>query len=170
MFGFWTLFTKPTCLKSELRFVWISTLFGFWSFGFRTFTVLCFNFQDTDESIEASVDGTFMIERMAVGNIILRWFAKKIDRHTPMYNDTVYYREVRHLNLPHSILIHTGTKALSIICLSKQIYVVVCKQMLESYGQKSELKSCLQMFVFLFKKIYLSFPCIHSFKISYTLI
>ena len=54
-------------------------------------------FQDTDESIEASVDGTFIIERMAVGNIVLRWFAKKIDHHTPMYNDTVYYRDVSSL-------------------------------------------------------------------------
>ena len=49
---------------------------------------------DTDEAIEASVDGTFLTERLAAGNIILRWFAKKIDHHTPMYNDTVYYRDV----------------------------------------------------------------------------
>ena len=43
------------------------------------------------------MDGTFIIERMAVGNIVLRWFAKKIDHHTPMYNDTVYYRDVSSL-------------------------------------------------------------------------
>jgi len=49
---------------------------------------------DSDEAIEASVDGTYLTERLAAGNIILRWFAKKIDHHTPMYNDTVYYREV----------------------------------------------------------------------------
>ena len=27
------------------------------------------------------------------GNIILRWFAKKVDYSTPMYNDSVLYRQ-----------------------------------------------------------------------------
>jgi hypothetical protein len=53
----------------------------------------------TEESIEASVDGTYLTERMAPGNIILRWFDKKIDHHTPMYNDTVYYRDVSDIEI-----------------------------------------------------------------------
>lgn len=49
---------------------------------------------DTDEVIEASVDGTFITERIAKGNVRVVWYAKKIDYQTPMYNDTVLYREV----------------------------------------------------------------------------
>ena len=49
---------------------------------------------DSDRFIEASVEGSFVMERLAKGNVTVRWFAKKIDYHTPMYNDTVTYREV----------------------------------------------------------------------------
>ena len=49
--------------------------------------------------IEASVEGTFVLERLAMGNVTVRWFAKKIDDQTPMYNDTVSYREVLNLKL-----------------------------------------------------------------------
>ena len=48
-----------------------------------------------DSFIEASVEATFVLERLAMGNVTVRWFAKKIDYQTPMYNDTVSYREVR---------------------------------------------------------------------------
>ena len=50
---------------------------------------------DTDEFIEASVDGTFITERVAKGDVRVVWYAKKIDFQTPMYNDTVVYREVK---------------------------------------------------------------------------
>ena len=49
---------------------------------------------EEDKFIEASVEGTFVLERLAMGNVTVKWFAKKIDDHTPMYNDTVSYREV----------------------------------------------------------------------------
>ena len=49
---------------------------------------------DTDEFLEASVEGAFITERIAKGNVTFRWLAKKIDYQTPMYNDTVIYREV----------------------------------------------------------------------------
>ena len=48
-----------------------------------------------DSFIECSVEASFVLERLAMGNVTVRWFAKKIDYHTPMYNDTVSYREVR---------------------------------------------------------------------------
>jgi hypothetical protein len=49
---------------------------------------------EENKFIEASVEGTFVLERLAMGNVAVKWFAKKIDDHTPMYNDTVSYREV----------------------------------------------------------------------------
>ena len=49
---------------------------------------------DIDQYVEASVEGTFVLERLAKGNVTVRWFVKKIDYQTPMYNDTVSYREV----------------------------------------------------------------------------
>ena len=54
-----------------------------------------------DQYVEASVEGTFVLERLAKGNVTVRWFVKKIDYQTPMYNDTVSYREVRSLNRAH---------------------------------------------------------------------
>ena len=54
-----------------------------------------------DQFVEASVEGTFVLERLAKGNVTVRWFVKKIDYQTPMYNDTVSYREVRSLNKAH---------------------------------------------------------------------
>ena len=54
---------------------------------------LSFNLGD-DSFIECSVEASFVLERLAMGNVTVRWFAKKIDYHTPMYNDTVSYREV----------------------------------------------------------------------------
>merc|ERR1719204_1188475 len=49
---------------------------------------------DTDEAIEASVEGTFVVERLVMGDINVRWFAKKIDWHTPYYNDSTYHNDV----------------------------------------------------------------------------
>ena len=49
---------------------------------------------DTDEYIEAEVLGTFIVERIAKGDVSVVWYAKKIDYQTPMYNDTELYREV----------------------------------------------------------------------------
>ena len=54
---------------------------------------LSYNLGD-DSFIECSVEASFVLERLAMGNVTVRWFAKKIDYHTPMYNDTVSYREV----------------------------------------------------------------------------
>ena len=50
-----------------------------------------------DSFIECSVEASFVLERLAMGNVTVRWFAKKIDYHTPMYNDTVSYREVKNM-------------------------------------------------------------------------
>ena len=68
-----------------------------------------------DQYVEASVEGTFVLERLAKGNVTVRWFVKKIDYQTPMYNDTVSYREVRSLNsahLSHIILYISSQKEL----------------------------------------------------------
>ena len=56
---------------------------------------------DFDQFVEASVEGTFVLERLAKGNVTVRWFVKKVDYQTPMYNDTVSYREVRSLNITY---------------------------------------------------------------------
>ena len=45
-------------------------------------------------SVEASVEGAFITERLAKGDMHVRWMAKKIDYQTPMFNDSVIYREV----------------------------------------------------------------------------
>ena len=44
-------------------------------------------------SVEASVEGAFITERLAKGDMHVRWMAKKIDYQTPMFNDSVIYRE-----------------------------------------------------------------------------
>ena len=45
-------------------------------------------------TLEASVEGAFITERIAKGDMRVRWLAKKIDYQTPMFNDSVIYREV----------------------------------------------------------------------------
>jgi hypothetical protein len=49
---------------------------------------------DTDDVIEAAVEGAFITERIAKGNVAVKWLAKKIDFQTPMFNDSVQYRDV----------------------------------------------------------------------------
>ena len=49
---------------------------------------------DTDEYIEAVIEGAFITERIAKGSIDVHWMAKKIDYYTPMFNDTEMYRQV----------------------------------------------------------------------------
>ena len=44
-------------------------------------------------TVEASVEGAFITERLAKGDMHVRWMAKKIDYQTPMFNDSVIYRE-----------------------------------------------------------------------------
>lgn len=46
------------------------------------------------DTLEASVEGAFITERLAKGSMHVRWMAKKIDYQTPMFNDSVVYREV----------------------------------------------------------------------------
>lgn len=48
---------------------------------------------DTDKFIEADVSAFYPWEKTAKGDIQLRWFAKKVDYTTPMYNDSVLYRQ-----------------------------------------------------------------------------
>ena len=48
---------------------------------------------DTDEYIEASIEGAFITERIAKGDIHVRWYAKKVDYYTPLYNDSALYRQ-----------------------------------------------------------------------------
>ena len=40
------------------------------------------------------MEGAFITERLAKGDMHVRWMAKKIDYQTPMFNDSVIYREV----------------------------------------------------------------------------
>ena len=47
---------------------------------------------DTDQVIKAEVSSAYLFEKEAKGTIHLRWFAKKVDGTTPLYNDTVLYR------------------------------------------------------------------------------
>lgn len=48
---------------------------------------------DTDTFIEANVNHEFTFDKLGYGNIHVRWFAKKIDYSTPLFNDTSHYRE-----------------------------------------------------------------------------
>ena len=50
-------------------------------------------------SVEASVEGAFITERLAKGDMHVRWMAKKIDYQTPMFNDSVIYREVHSIEI-----------------------------------------------------------------------
>ncbi|TRY74425.1 hypothetical protein TCAL_00656 [Tigriopus californicus] len=47
---------------------------------------------DTDKFIEAEVSAFHPYEKTDKGDVQLRWFAKKVDYTTPMYNDSVLYR------------------------------------------------------------------------------
>ena len=48
---------------------------------------------DTDKYIEADVGAYYPFEKTVKGDIFLRWFAKKVDYSTPMYNDSVLYKQ-----------------------------------------------------------------------------
>lgn len=48
---------------------------------------------DTDKYIEATVTALYPWEKIAHGNVQLRWFAKKVDYSTPLYNDSVLFRQ-----------------------------------------------------------------------------
>ena len=48
---------------------------------------------DTEEFIEVSVKALFPFEKLAHGNVHLRWYSKLGDGHTPFYNDTALYRK-----------------------------------------------------------------------------
>ena len=48
---------------------------------------------DTENVISAQVSAAYLYEKTAKGSIHLRWYAKKIDGTTPLYNDTVLYRK-----------------------------------------------------------------------------
>ena len=50
---------------------------------------------DTEERIEASIEGAYITERIGKGTTFVKWYAKKIDYQNPWYNDTVVYRKVR---------------------------------------------------------------------------
>ena len=54
-------------------------------------------FWSSEEFIEAVVEGAFITERIARGRTTIKWRAKKIDYQTPMFNDSVVYREVSKL-------------------------------------------------------------------------
>lgn len=47
---------------------------------------------DTDQVISAVVSAAYLYEKTAKGTIHLRWYAKKVDGTTPLYNDTSLYR------------------------------------------------------------------------------
>ena len=48
---------------------------------------------DTEAVIEANVNHEFTFDKLGYGEIHVRWFAKKIDYSTPLFNDTYFYRE-----------------------------------------------------------------------------
>ena len=49
---------------------------------------------DTENVIEATVEGSFITERLGKGTTYIKWYAKKVDYQNPLYNDTVLYRKV----------------------------------------------------------------------------
>ena len=49
---------------------------------------------DTEKHIEASIEGSYITERIGKGTTFVKWYAKKIDYQNPWYNDTVVYRKV----------------------------------------------------------------------------
>lgn len=63
---------------------------------------------DTEELINAYVDGSFVVERLARGNVKLDWYVKKIDNWNPMHNDTVLYREQYRYDTKIANLYHSG--------------------------------------------------------------
>ena len=48
---------------------------------------------DTEKYIEAEVSAFYPYEKTVKGDIHLRWFAKKVDYTTPLYNDSILYRQ-----------------------------------------------------------------------------
>ncbi|TRY72565.1 hypothetical protein TCAL_06513 [Tigriopus californicus] len=63
---------------------------------------------DSEELINAYVDGSFVVERLAKGNVKLDWYVKKIDNWNPMHNDSVLYREQYRYQTKISNLYHAG--------------------------------------------------------------
>ena len=49
---------------------------------------------DTEKHIEASIEGSYITERIGKGTTFVKWYAKKVDYQNPWYNDTVVYRKV----------------------------------------------------------------------------
>jgi uncharacterized protein YfaS (alpha-2-macroglobulin family) len=50
-----------------------------------------FVFED-DIAVTAQVSAAYLYEKTAKGRMFVRWYAKKIDGTTPLYNDTSLYR------------------------------------------------------------------------------
>jgi hypothetical protein len=48
---------------------------------------------ETDEYIEVSVKAYYPFEKIAQGNVHLRWYAMHDDVSTPFYRDTSQYRK-----------------------------------------------------------------------------
>ena len=89
--GFWTIRVQAEGQIEELRVkvekYYLPQAFEL-TVGMPSFVL------ETSELIEAAVEGAFVTERLAKGNIGVTWYAKKVDYHTPMFNDTVLYRQV----------------------------------------------------------------------------
>ena len=47
---------------------------------------------DSTVFVDAHVSAAYLYEKEAKGNILLRWYAKRVDGLTPLYNDTTLYR------------------------------------------------------------------------------
>ena len=65
----------------------------------------------TDEYIEVSVKAYYPFEKIANGNVHLRWYAKLSDGDTPFYRDTMLYR--KEVNL-----IKVNSNSSDILCFS----------------------------------------------------
>lgn len=89
--GFWTIRVVAEGQVEELR---VKVEKWYLPQAFELFALMPSFVLDTDEVIEASVEGAFITERIAKGDIDVDWYAKKVDFYTPMFNDTVLFRHV----------------------------------------------------------------------------
>ena len=81
-FEFFFTFQKPPLLKVE----------KYYRPKFEVFVRMPTFIFDTESIVKAEVSSAYLFEKEAKGSITLRWYAKKVDGSTPLYNDTVLYR------------------------------------------------------------------------------
>ncbi|XP_023349248.1 CD109 antigen, partial [Eurytemora carolleeae] len=60
---------------------------------FETFASMSEYTFSSETNVEVSVNHAYTFDKIGLGDCMLRWFAKAIDQATPLYNDTVHYRQ-----------------------------------------------------------------------------